>query len=201
MAGAHLDSVAQGPGVNDNGSGVATLLDFAERVGRARPRPRVRLRLAFWSGEELGLYGSRAYVHGLSHTQRRAIEAYLNLDMVGSANGGRFMYDGTRGAARLEAQAVRQLFAARHEHLRQIDVGDSSDHAAFAHAGVPVIGLFSGGAEIKSRREARWWGGRAEQPFDSCYHLSCDTLARVDSRTLAQLSDAVAVALFRLGWR
>jgi hypothetical protein len=201
MAGAHLDSVPEGPGVNDNGSGVGTLLAFAEQAGRARPRPRARLRLAFWSAEELGLYGSRRYVRGLPRAGRRAIAAYLNLDMVGSANGGRFVYGGTRGAARVAALAVRGLYRHRGERLRRIDVGDSSDHGPFNQAGVPVLGLFSGAAETKTKAEARDWGGRAGRPFDACYHLRCDRLARVDRRTLSELSDGVAVALFRLGWR
>jgi Zn-dependent M28 family amino/carboxypeptidase len=201
MAGAHLDSVAQGPGVNDNGSGVGTLLDFAEKAGRARERPRARLRLAFWPAEELGLYGSRRYVRGLSRAERRSIAAYLNLDMIGSANGGRFLYDGTQGAARSAALAVRDLFRRRGVRLKHIDVGDSSDHGPFHQAGVPVLGLFSGAAESKSKTERRYWGGRAGRAFDACYHLRCDRLARVDRRTLSELSDGVAVALFRLGWR
>lgn len=201
MAGAHLDSVPEGPGINDNGSGVGTLLAFAEQAGRAGPRPRARLRLAFWSAEELGLYGSRRYVRRLPRAERPAIAAYLNLDMVGSANGGRFLYDGTRGGARVAALAVRRLYRGRGERLRRIDVGDSSDHGPFKQAGIPVLGLFSGAAETKSKAEARDWGGRAERPFDACYHLHCDRLARVDRRTVSELSDGVAVALFQLGWR
>jgi Zn-dependent M28 family amino/carboxypeptidase len=201
MAGAHLDSVVAGPGINDNGSGVAALLDFAEQAGRARERPRAHLRLAFWPDEELGLYGSTRYVRRLPRAQRRAIAAYLNLDMIGSKNGGRFIYGGTTGAARGAALAIRRLFRSRGEKLKRIDVGDSSDHGPFHQAGVPVLGLFSGAAEIKTKAEARAWGGRAGRPFDSCYHLRCDRLKRVDRRTLSELSDGVAYALYRLGWR
>jgi aminopeptidase S len=189
-----------GPGVNDNGSGVGALLDFAQKAGHARERPRLRLRLAFWPDEELGLYGSNNYVRGLSRRQRRSIAAYLNLDMIGSANGGRFLYGGTAGAARDAGRAVRRLFRRRGVHLERVDVGDSSDHGPFHRAGVPVIGLFSGAAEIKTKAEAREWGGRAGRPYDSCYHLHCDRLKRVDLRTLSELSDGVAVALYRLGW-
>ena len=63
MAGGHLDSVTAGPGINDNGSGVATLLELAEAVGPRPPGGRVRL--AFWGAEELGLIGSRRYVRSL----------------------------------------------------------------------------------------------------------------------------------------
>jgi Zn-dependent M28 family amino/carboxypeptidase len=82
MAGGHLDSVPAGPGINDNGSGTAALLEIADALGgRARG---ARIRLAFWGAEELGLIGSRRYVRRLTPEQRDAIAAYLNLDMVGS---------------------------------------------------------------------------------------------------------------------
>ena len=83
MAGAHLDSVPNGPGVNDDGSGVAALLEVAGTFG---PRPPGRVRLGFWGAEEEGLIGSRAYVRSLTDAQRREITAYLNFDMLGSPN-------------------------------------------------------------------------------------------------------------------
>ena len=201
MAGAHLDSVPEGPGVNDDGSGIGTLLELAERMGRGRERPRRRVRLGFWASEELGLYGSRRYVRGLSRPERRALAAYLNLDMVGSANGGRFLYGGRAGAAATGARAVRRLFRRRGVALARIAVGGSSDHAPFARAGVPVLGLFSGADEVKTRAQQRRWGGRAGRPFDACYHLSCDGFRRVDRRTLSELSDGVAVALYAMAYR
>jgi hypothetical protein len=201
MAGAHLDSVPEGPGVNDNGSGVGTLLEIAEQAGRARERPKRRLRLAFWAAEEPGLYGSRRYVRGLSHDERRRLTAYVNLDMVGSANGGRFFYGGRKRGALGAARAVRHYYRRQGVRLERIGAGSSSDHAPFQSAGVPVLGLFSGANEVKSAAERRRWGGRAGRAFDTCYHLSCDRLARVDRRTLSELSDGVAVALYRLAWR
>jgi Iap family predicted aminopeptidase len=69
MAGGHLDSVAGGPGINDNGSGVATLIEIAEALGLDPPGARVRL--AFWGAEELGLLGSRRYVRSLAPDERR----------------------------------------------------------------------------------------------------------------------------------
>jgi hypothetical protein len=201
MAGAHLDSVPGGPGVNDNGSGVGTLLEIAEQAGRARQRPVERLRLAFWAAEEPGLYGSRHYVRKLARRSRRSLSAYLNLDIVGSANGGRFVYGGKGGRAAAGARAIRRLYRRRRIALSRVEAGDSSDHAPFRRAGVPVLGLYSGAGEVKSRREARAWGGRARRPFDSCYHLGCDRLARVDSRTLSELSDGAAAALYVMAWR
>ena len=85
MAGAHLDSVANGPGLNDNGSGVATLLEAAEEIG-PRP-PGARIRLAFWGAEELGpARVAPLRAHALRDTSDEQIAAYLNFDMVGSPN-------------------------------------------------------------------------------------------------------------------
>ena len=197
MAGAHLDSVPEGPGINDNGSGVATLLEIAEQMGGAKPPPH-RVRLGFWNAEELGLYGSRHYVRRLPAAERKRIAGYLNLDMVGSANGGRMIYGGTRGAAEDAARAVRGYFASLDEPLEVTHPGQASDHAPFVTAGIPVIGLFSGASEVKSESQQEEWGGRAERPFDSCYHLKCDTADRIDARTLSELTDAAAIALHKM---
>ncbi|WP_037135351.1 M20/M25/M40 family metallo-hydrolase, partial [Prescottella defluvii] len=93
MAGAHLDSVREGPGVNDNGSGVAVLLETARQLG-ATPNTANAVRFAFWGAEEVGLTGSTAYVDGLDDAARADIALYLNFDMVGSHNAGYFAYDG-----------------------------------------------------------------------------------------------------------
>jgi hypothetical protein len=62
VVGAHLDSVFDGPGINDNGSGSAVVLETAEQL--AGTRPRNKLRFVWWGAEELGLVGSRHYVEG-----------------------------------------------------------------------------------------------------------------------------------------
>ena len=64
MAGAHLDSVDAGPGINDNGSGSAALLEVAENLGKVKPQNTVRF--AWWGAEEASLVGSTYYVNNLS---------------------------------------------------------------------------------------------------------------------------------------
>jgi Iap family predicted aminopeptidase len=180
MAGAHLDSVPGGPGINDNGSGVATLLAVAETFGRRTPG---RVRLAFWGGEEEGLVGSRRYVRELSEGQRREIEAYLNLDMVGSPNAVPAVYsDGTPRLARL----LRRLHPGSE---RGALTGNRSDHSPFEGAGVAVNGLYTGANE-------RGPGGR---PRDPCYHLPCDGLDNVDRAVLLRMARTTARALAALG--
>lgn len=179
MAGAHLDSVPNGPGINDNGSGVATLLEVARTFG---PRPPGRVRLAFWGAEEEGLIGSRRYVRGLSEAERRTIAVYLNLDMVGSPNAVPAVYsDGDRRLGRL----LRRLHPGPE---RGALTGNRSDHAAFESAGIPVNGLYTGANEPGP-------GGRQRDP---CYHLPCDTLANVNRPVLLRMARTAARALAEL---
>ena len=188
MLGAHLDSVREGPGINDNGSGVASTLALAERL-----RGRRGLRFGFWAAEELGLYGSRRYVASLGRAERRRIAGYVNLDMVGSPNAVRYVY----GEGRVR-EALEQALRARRLAFDDVSIDGSSDHAPFDDAGIPVAGLYSGSEERKSARQARAYGGRAGRPLDPCYHRRCDTLERVDGRVLAELAGAAGRALVRI---
>jgi len=203
MAGAHLDSVGGGPGINDNGSGVATILEMALRLARLDPDTRNGVRFAFWAAEEEGLLGSTAYVRGLRPAERDDIALYLNFDMLGSPNFVRFVYriagadpatPYERGTAAIEARFAR-YFGQRDLATEPIPLEGRSDHAAFSGAGIPVGGLFSGAEGIKTQFEAEIFGGRAGEPYDPCYHLACDTLANNSNPGLNQLADAAAHAV------
>jgi Zn-dependent M28 family amino/carboxypeptidase len=177
MAGGHLDSVAGGPGINDNGSGVAALIEAAEAIGPEPPGARVRL--GFWAAEELGLHGSRHYVRSLGRDERRRIRAYLNFDMVGSPNAVPELYgDG-------DASLARVLRRATNADLGETVAGGSSDHAPFQEAGIRVNGLYTGTTER----------GRMGRARDPCYHLACDTIANVDRRVLLRMARAAARAI------
>jgi hypothetical protein len=189
MAGAHLDSVPAGPGVNDDGSGVATLLALADRLGRGQ-RPRATIRLGFWTAEELGLYGSRAYVRSLSAAERRHIRSYVNLDMVGSPNAVLETY----GSGATEA-ALRRALDARGPAPAGSSIGGASDHASFQRAGIEVGGVFTGASERVSAGEARRFGARAGQPADPCYHRACDKLSNIDRPMVERVADAVEAAV------
>ena len=159
LLGAHLDSVAAGPGMNDNGIGTALVLEVARQARRLGVRPERGLRFAFWGAEELGLVGSTAYVQSLSSAERGRLAGVLNFDMVGSPNFGRFFYDGATGppgSARIE-QLFRDYFAAHGQPAQEIDIQGASDHAPFAQAGIPVGGIFTGADEVKSADQARRW--------------------------------------------
>jgi Peptidase family M28/PA domain len=133
MAGGHLDSVPAGPGLNDNGSGVAALLHIAERLA-ADERP---LRFGFWAAEEIGLLGSRRYLTELSRAERQRIAGYLNLDMVGSPDGELEVYDNDRS---IEEALRRHLPRGTDE----VNLEGNSDHESFESFGIPVGGIFTG---------------------------------------------------------
>lgn len=82
MFGAHLDGVSAGPGINDNGSGSAALLETALTLAEQNPTMDNRVRFAWWTDEEQGLNGSDFYARNLSTTDRSRIKAYYNFDMV-----------------------------------------------------------------------------------------------------------------------
>ncbi|MFF8230576.1 M28 family metallopeptidase [Streptomyces caelestis] len=195
MAGSHLDSVSSGPGINDNGSGSAAVLETALAVSRAQYKPAKHLRFAWWGAEEVGLAGSRHYVNRLATGDRSRISAYLNFDMIGSPNPGYFVYD--------DDPAIEKTFK---EYFTGLGVpteieteGDGrSDHAPFKSAGVPVGGLFTGASRTKTAAQAAKWGGTAGRAFDRCYHSSCDTTANIDDTALDRNSDAVAHAVWEL---
>jgi hypothetical protein len=200
LLGAHLDSVANGPGINDNASGTALVLEIASQARRLGVRPARGLRFAFWGAEELGLVGSSAYVRSLGARERGQLRAVLNFDMVGSPNYGRFVYDGDNappGSARIE-NLFRGYFASRRQSVDEVALEGSSDHAPFARAGIPVGGLFTGADARKEASQARSFGGAAGRPYDACHHQPCDTIANVNLRVLSQMAGAAAVVALQL---
>ena len=92
--GTHLDSVPEGPGINDNGSGSAGILEIALQMKKLNIKPINHVRFAFWGTEEEGLHGSTYYVNQLTARQQKDIAVNLNFDMIGSPNFVRFVYDG-----------------------------------------------------------------------------------------------------------
>jgi len=196
MLGGHLDSVHDGPGINDNGSGTAALLEVARLM--AEEDPSLRVRFAFWGGEEFGLLGSRAYVDRFGTDERAEIAAYLNFDMLGSPNFVPFVYDqadAASGSAGITDFLVEYL-ELEGIGAEQTDLGGASDHAFFLEAGIPTGGIFSGATELKSAAQAEAFGGTAAEPMDACYHLACDTVDNVNVELVASLAEAaIAVTL------
>ena len=200
VVGAHLDSVGAGPGINDNGSGSATILEIARQVDQLEIQTKRRLRFAFWGAEEFGLIGSRFYVNSLSTEQRDRIVANLNFDMVGSTNYVRFVYDGDGsgggpvgppGSAEIEAIFV-DYFDSQGLASDPTPFNGRSDYGPFIAVGIPAGGLFSGAEGIKTEEQAEKYGGTAGAKYDPCYHLACDTFTNVKNSALDEMGDAAA---------
>ncbi|GIH76747.1 M28 family peptidase [Planobispora longispora] len=192
MLGAHLDSVAAGPGVNDNGSGSSTLLEVALALSAQRPTLTKHVRFAWWAAEESGLNGSTYYVQ---NGGTAGVEAYLNFDMTGSPNPGYFVYDDDRT---IEGH-FKEFYASINVPTEIETEGDGrSDHAPFKNAGVRVGGVFTGASNIKTSAQAAKWGGTAGQPFDRCYHSACDTTGNVNATALDRNADGAAYVLWKL---
>ncbi|WP_119730885.1 M20/M25/M40 family metallo-hydrolase [Thermomonospora amylolytica] len=208
MVGAHLDSVAAGPGINDNATGSAAILETALAVARQGFNPARHLRFAWWGAEELGLRGSQHYVNSLPTTERSRIKGYLNFDMVGSPNPGYFVYDGDNsdgvgagpgpaGSAEIE-RVIQGYFTSIGVPTRGTDFDGRSDYGPFIRVGIPAGGTFTGAEGIKTSAQAQLWGGTAGQPFDRCYHRSCDTTSNVNDTALDRNADAIASSVWTL---
>ena len=203
VVGAHLDSVTRGPGINDNGSGSAAILEIAEVFAAQGRVPRNKLRFMWYGDEELfpGLNGSRFYVNSLSEAERNKIELMLNFDMIGSPNFVRFVYDGNNsggggavgpaGSGAIE-QLFLEYFASQGLPTEPTPFDGRSDYGPFIAAGIPAGGLFTGAEGIKTAAQAQDYGGTAGQQYDPCYHLACDTFDNNSDEALDQMSDAVA---------
>jgi Zn-dependent M28 family amino/carboxypeptidase len=200
VVGGHLDSVEEGPGINDNGSGTAFVLETAIQLAKQED-PNNQVRFAFWGTEESGLVGSTRYVESLSESEVDDIALYLNFDMIGSHNYARFVLDG-RGelpdssAAPSGSGAIAQVFEEYFEEQGQVSepgvLSGRSDYQAFMLAGIPSGGLFSGADGTKTDEQVEWYGGTAGDRFDPYYHTADDTLDKINTDAVDELSAAGA---------
>jgi Zn-dependent M28 family amino/carboxypeptidase len=206
VVGAHLDSVQEGPGIQDNGSGSAAILEIAQQMAELDVQPTNQVRFAWWGAEESGLIGSQFYVDSLTKREVKNTAVNLNFDMIASPNYVRFVYDGdasdTASLASAGSGVVEDVF---------VDYFDSqglaseptafdgrSDYDAFISVGIPAGGLFTGAEDIKTAAEAAVYGGVAGAAYDPCYHAACDSLTPVadgaDPALYAQLAAAYNLA-------
>ncbi len=210
VVGAHLDSVLEGPGINDNGSGSAGILEIAEEMAELgytkKGKLQRQVRFAFWGAEENGLLGSEYYVANLTPRQQARIYANLNFDMIGSPNYVRFVYDGDGSdsdpAGPPGSGAIEQIFVDYFEsqglESEPTEFSGRSDYGPFIEVGIPAGGLFSGAEGIKTAEQAATYGGQAGVAYDPCYHQACDTITNVNTKALFELGDAAAHATLTL---
>jgi Zn-dependent M28 family amino/carboxypeptidase len=203
VSGAHLDSVIEGPGINDNGSGSAAQLEVALQMAELGIEPVNQVRFIWFGAEESGLVGSAYYVSQLTKRGLKDIAVMLNFDMIGSPNPGWFIYDGdasdtastgSTGSGVVE-DVFADFFASIGRETEPTAFDGRSDYDAFVAAGIPAGGLFTGAEDIMTAEQAAKWDGTAGLAFDPCYHQACDTFANVNLVALDEMTDAMAHAI------
>ncbi|MFI0411696.1 M28 family peptidase [Actinomadura sp. 3N508] len=209
MAGAHLDSVTEAPGINDNAAAAAALMATALRLAPHQDKVRHKVRFALWGAEELIDIGSYHYVCNLPPAERAKIALYLNFELIAAPNGVRFVLDGDASEqppgtppGPAGSQVVEKVFKDYFDDaglpyeshdLRAV----GSDHEPFMAAGIPVGGLNGGVLGVKTAAQAARFGGTAGQLYDHCYHQPCDTISNLDRRALGENVPAIAWAVGR----
>eukprot|EP00038_Savillea_parva_P009686 m.185182 g.185182 ORF g.185182 m.185182 type:complete len:552 (-) comp16368_c0_seq1:167-1822(-) len=203
VVGAHLDSVPQGPGINDNGSGSASVLEMALQFQRLGLKPMRTTRFVWYGAEEVGLLGSRHYVRSLDDHELGNTTAMLNFDMLGSPNYVRIVYDGNGCPEESRASCVilQGLFTTFFTQnnlpydVSPFSTTGGSDYFPFVRAGVPAASIATGAGGIKSDTQRQNYGGLSKTAYDPCYHMACDTTENINFRALAEMSQAAAYAV------
>ncbi|NHC43987.1 M28 family metallopeptidase [Motilibacter aurantiacus] len=174
VVGAHLDTVPQSPGAEDNASGVAVLLELARLAAAVAPQVPVMF-VVYGAEEPRGPgdsrhhYGSRVQVARMSGAERDAVQAMLALDRVGVGSVVPVCDGGLAGGV-----VARQLLAAAERAgvpTTSCGQNRSSDHWSFEKAGIPA-----------GRLGSTSWAG---------YHSAADTTRYVRA---AQLGRSARIA-------
>lgn len=209
VSGSHLDSVAEGPGLNDNGSGTSMNLEMAIQFAATTPNPVNRVRFAWWGAEEIGLLGAYHYVAELEDAgDLGEIACALNFDMVASPNGVQGVHNGTLTPAGTTPETVadsNMITGMFVSHFSSVDrpyasrgMTGGSDFLPFLLQQIPTGGLLTGAGASKTMEERAIWGGFADAPYDPCYHVPCDTVANINQDLLGSNGKAAAEVIARL---
>ena len=182
MLGGHSDSVIEGPGINDDGSGSLTLLEIATHLVNYKVNNCVRF--AWWAGEEEGLLGSDYYVSQLSEEENLKIRLFMDYDMLASPNFAYQVYDATNAVNPVGSEELRDLYTkyytAHGQNYTYIPFDGRSDYVAFIMHGIPGGGIATGAEGVKTKEEAAMFGGTPGQWYDPCYHQICDTVENLN---------------------
>jgi hypothetical protein len=214
LVGAHYDSVAAGPGVNDNGSGSATLLELARAFFTVHPAaPKNRIRFAWWAAEEMGLFGSLHYAKIAHATGILANTSFaINMDMLGSPNGFPQIHSISKSTpsplfnitTQMEGpmnkfQALLEAeFTARGFKYDLIPFESNSDYFPFLMYGTPAGGFATGAGDRKTEAERIKFGGLENVAHDPCYHQACDRVANINLDLVKQMGTSMAGALSKM---
>ena len=184
VAGAHLDSVRNGPGANDNASGSSTLIELAKSFDGIETANDIRL--VWFDGEEAGLLGSRAHVKAHPEDWARTV-GMVNMDMVGSIHGQVGFDLGIRNSNALQDAMKGVLLRTGLAGVEYKERHSRSDHASFDAAGVPSVDF---GVSVKDVER--------QDPY---YHSPKDTVDKINPQVLEGYGDLIAVTLLDLANR
>jgi len=205
VVGSHLDSVLEGPGINDDGSGSSTNLELAIQLYKSGTKITNKVRFGWWAAEELGLLGSKYYVSSLNSTQISQIALNLNFDMLGSPNFFYGIYNGSSAvneSIRASSAAIEGLFKdyfnSKNLSFLLTTFDGRSDYGPFINVGIPAGGLFTGAEVMKTPEQRTLFGGFANTAFDPCYHQACDTVQNINQEALLINAEAAQVVLLNL---
>lgn len=204
VVGAQMDSSPlAGPAVNDNGSGMAAVLEFAKLAAQYNifKSAQQKVVFAFWGLGEEGQLGSIGYLESIKGTAEfDSIVAYVNAYMLGSPNYAYFVTDaaGASGEMYNASAYINYKLAGKYikskagkcEVAAPADI--DSDHLSFWNAGIPSTNICSGADGWKTAEEYEKYGGYIYAPYDSCYHRTCDNLKHLNKKPFELLAKAVA---------
>lgn len=204
VAGAHLDSVPEGPGINDDGSGTSALLAMAQELSQGRYDLRNKIRFMWFGAEENGLVGSSYYARNLSQKEVDKIDVMLDYDMLSSANYIRGVYDGdgddtedgseaseSPDSGKVEA-VFEDWFRAQGQPVVKGPFDGRSDYVGFTLRGIPSGGIYAGAEGVKTAEEEAIFGGAAGSWYDPCYHQICDNLSTVFTGVMPLSAEGLA---------
>lgn len=203
--GAHSDSVAAGPGINDNGSGSSGILEVAIQLAKGGYTAIPTIKFGWWTAEEEGLLGATAYVASASAAELAAIRLYLNFDMIASPNYVLGVYDGDSSsfpetdpgpAGSAEAEVVLAAwFDAQGLNHTASEFDGRSDYGPFLDAGIPSGGLDTGADGVKTEEEAAVFGGVAGAIYDPNYHTAADNVTNLAPEAFEIMGKGIAHAV------
>lgn len=218
LLGAHYDSVKMGPGINDNASGVALLLELMAQLSQQKIKPKHSIHLAFWDSEEVGIAGSQAYVKKLTAEQLKAIKAYINVDMVGTKDPEILIADGDKSSVDEMEKMLKERGMQEQDYKPLLDGLRSIPSHSGDLALENTLKEFFKAKNLKIKEDVATLTASDTAPFlgkvpvtsvilfneqmkgdelefAPCYHKACDTIEQVDPKSMQLAGDAVVYLL------
>ena len=227
MMGAHYDSVEFGPGINDNATGTAVLLEIIAAITAQKIVPHHTLRFAFWDSEEVKVEGSRYYVEQNKNVLKNTVANYINVDMVGTPSPTILVTDGDgstwenllqqyleNAKTDEEKNQMRELVAQlRQSFPEQVSGAKTLENiysSYLAAKNIPYTAdyLLSNSTDIFPFLGVvpafgvvmtnETLSENGELSYAPCYHKACDTIQNVDRQSLQLALESLIHLLYEV---